>query len=68
MLKLQTVFKIRIVYKSGYTHDFEVTEFNYNDENCTWVEVSGKNRPIKLGLTEIAAVFQVGYRTRIKWK
>lgn len=69
MPKLIPIYKIRIVYKSGYTHDFEVTEFNYSHgKHANWTHVSDQNKPIVIGLDEIAAVFQIGVRKVLRWK
>ncbi len=62
MLKLTTIFKIRVVYKSGYTHDFEVYSFKLKGGTYTWESADDKNKPIELGGSEIAAVYQIGYR------
>lgn len=62
----EVVFKVRIVYKSGYTHDFECTDFEVSNSQVQWKSVSERNRPIKIGVDEIAAVWQVGYRRRLK--
>ena len=64
---LEVVFKVRIVYKSGYTHDFECTDFEMTESKVTWKSVSERNRPIKIGFDEIAAVWQIGHRKRIKF-
>lgn len=67
-MQIETVFRIRIVYKSGYTHDFECTEFRIKGhDTCNWTPVSDSNRPVMVGLDEIAAVWQIGYRKRIKF-
>ena len=59
------IFKVRIVYKSGYTHDFECTEFGIKEGVYTWVPYDTKNnRPVKLGTDDIAAVWQIGHRTK----
>lgn len=58
------IFKIRIVYKSGYTHDFECTKFTLKDGTYSWTSIDNRNKPVDLGGTEIAAVWQVGYRTK----
>jgi hypothetical protein len=64
MLKKTVIFKIRIVYKSGYTHDFECTSFSIKDGTYTWNTYAYKNRPVDLGADEIAAVWQFGSRTK----
>ena len=66
-MKLLTtkIFKIRILYKSGYTHDFECTHFEVtNDGKYTWKAYDQHNRPVVLGVDDIAAVWQLGYRTK----
>ena len=57
------IFKIRIVYKSGYTHDFECTNFTVKNRAYSWVPVDDQNLPLMLGAEDIAAVWQIGYRT-----
>ena len=64
---IEIVYKVRIVYKSGYTHTFECTDFEMTNNQITWKSVSERNRPIKIGFDEIAAVWQVGYRRRVKF-
>jgi hypothetical protein len=67
-MKFEDVFKLRIVYKSGYTHTFECTEFNISGGKVTWACADTKNnRPIMIGFDDIAAVWQVGYRKRLKF-
>ena len=60
------VFKIKIIYKSGATHEFEVTDFNYEEtsgiKKVNWDSYSMENRPVVIGVNEIAAVWQVGVR------
>lgn len=66
-MKLEKQFKVRIVYKSGYTHDFWCTQFEFNQGTYSWKAVSAANDAIIIGADDIAAVFQVGVRTRIAW-
>jgi hypothetical protein len=63
----ETVFKLRIVYKNGYTHDFECTDFEISSNQVKWGSASQRNRPIKIGVDDIAAVWQVGTRKRLKF-
>jgi hypothetical protein len=67
MIKLTPIFKIRVVYKSGYTHDFEVYEFSVNGGRYEWKAVSDDNKPVIIGVDEIAAVYQVGVRKALKF-
>lgn len=60
------VFKIKIIYKSGATHEFEVTDFSYEEtsggKKVEWDSYSMENQPLSIGLEDIAAVWQVGVR------
>lgn len=60
------VFKIKIIYKSGATHEFEVTDFSYEETSgvtkVEWYSYSMENKPLSIGLEDIAAVWQVGVR------
>jgi hypothetical protein len=60
--KRSLVFKIRVIYKSGYTHDFEASSFQIKNGNYSWNSLSDLNKPLLLGADEIAAIWQVGAR------
>lgn len=66
-MTFEDVYTVRVVYKSGYVHDFECTEFSYSGGTYQWVSADVDNRPIDLGGTEIAAIWQMGKRKRFKW-
>jgi hypothetical protein len=63
-LKKTVIYKVRVVYKSGYTHDFECTHFKVTGGRCEWGSYSDRNKPVQLGVDDIAAVWQIGYRTK----
>lgn len=72
--KRTVIFKVRVVYKSGYTHDFEVTAFEIT-KNATggisaihWNPIADRNKPVYIGLDEIVAVWQVGVRYTYQWR
>ena len=71
-IKLEEIFKVRIVYKSGYTHDFEVKSFEITrlatGPLYEWEPVDDHNKPLHIEVDEIAAVYQVGGRRRLVWK
>jgi hypothetical protein len=67
-MKFEDHFKIRVVYKSGYTHDFWVKSFNTNGTSFTWDSVEVNNRPLMLGADDVAAVWQIDTRKRVIWK
>lgn len=62
MFKRVTVYKVRVVYKSGYTHDFEATRFDVKGGSYSWDNFANDNKPIQLGADDVAAVWQLGYR------
>ena len=62
MFKLKQIFKIKILYKSGATHEIWVEAFKVKDGVYSWKEVDPKNQIIVIGVDEIAAVFQVGIK------
>jgi len=61
----RTIFTIRVVYKSGYTHDFDVYSFKVSGGNYQWEHVDDDNKPIILGADEVAALWQVGHREEV---
>ena len=65
---LKYVFKIRVVYKSGYVHDFETTRFKVDNGSFSWEGVPAANSPLMFGANEVATVWQIGVRRRIEWK
>lgn len=50
-------YLVRIVYKSGYTHDFWVYEFKIDRGKYTWTTVEGGSIPVLIGADDIAAVW-----------
>ena len=64
----ETIYKIRIVYKGGTTMDFEVTDFalDTSSNDMSWAGANEHFRPLRIGVDEIAAVWVVGERRRLK--
>lgn len=60
-------FKIRIVYKSGYKHDFWTWSFVRTETTMTWDSVDNTNKPLVIGIDDIASIWQVGTRWRLRW-
>ncbi len=56
------IFTIRVVYKSGYVHDFDCYSFRMEQGKWLWETVSSANRPLDLGMNDIAAVWQIGVK------
>ena len=61
------VYTVKIIYKSGATHLFECTKFNYNQSatgqrQVDWSPYSSRNTPLIIGVDDIVAVWQVGHR------
>jgi hypothetical protein len=63
----EKVFKLRVIYKSGYAIDFEVTEYEIGPSSAKWVSAIEKKRPIQLNYDEVASVWKVGQRLRLKF-
>lgn len=68
MFKFEKQFKIKVIYKSGQTHNFWVTEFLFDGVEYKWKTCTDANRPIDFGGAEVAAVWCIGYRLRPAWK
>lgn len=66
-IKFRNIYTIRIVYKSGYVHDFKVYKFSFNGSTYSWDPVEDTNKPINIGADEIAAVYQIGHKRKIIW-
>lgn len=65
---IEQQMKIRIVYRSGYTHDFYVTNFTMNAGQYAWNACDLTNKPVIIGVDDIAAVYLVGNRYRFKFR
>ena len=61
----ETVFKLRVIYKSGYTIDFEVTKYEIGLSTASWTNANDKFRPINLNYEEVASIWKVGERKRL---
>lgn len=55
-------YLVRIVYKSGNIQEFWVKSFSIERGVYTWENSDEIHRPIDLGASEIAAIWQVGVR------
>lgn len=62
----QPQFQVRVVYKSGYSHDFWCNSFTRKGDTYTWDAVDVDNRPLNIGVDDIAAVYQIGSRRVFK--
>ena len=65
--KIVTVFTAKIIYKSGATHEFECFSFSIKGGEYRWDAVSDHNKPIILGVDEIAAIYQTSLRKKLVW-
>ena len=61
--KRRDIFTVRIVYKSGYTHDFDVYSFTKNGRRYEYEAADSVKRPLELGADEIAAIWQIGHKS-----
>lgn len=67
MLKRIPIFTVKIIYKSGAVHTFETTKFTVKGGSYHWENVDNNNKPVVIGVDEIAAVWQVGCRYKWSW-
>ena len=61
--KRRDVFTIRIIYKCGVTHDFDVYSFTKNGRRYEYEAADSIKRPLELGADEIAAIWQIGHKS-----
>jgi hypothetical protein len=62
----ENVFKLRVIYKSGYAIDFEVTEYEIGPSSAKWTSANDSFRPIHMNYDEVASVWKVGQHKRLK--
>lgn len=62
----ETVFTVRVVYKSGFHQDFKVLSFEIKGGKYSWTNADDKCVPIIMGVDEVSAVWQIGKTSRIK--
>lgn len=56
-----------MIYKNGHVHMFEATKFKFNGRAYEWVAANPTtNGAIDMGASEVAAVWQVGVRWRLR--
>lgn len=58
------IYTIRIVYKSGYTHEFKVYYFNKTAVGWEWEAVEDFNHPVVLGMDNAESVWCIGKEVR----
>ena len=64
--RIKRQFRVRVVYKSGYTHDFWCWKFTIkNNSSYSWTNAEDDNKPIQIGADDVAAVYQIGHRRRL---
>ena len=57
-----TIFTIKVNYKSGISHTFDVTKFSIDGGSWSWTPADEQNKPILLGVEHIESVWQVGIK------
>lgn len=55
-----TVFEVTVLYKGGNQHSFLVTSFSFKGVEYSWSRLDDSNRPLLLGVEDIAAIYQTG--------
>lgn len=59
---MATIYTVKVNYKSGLSHTFDVTEFYFKEGRFFWRAVSLENKPIMFGADDVESVWQVGVR------
>lgn len=62
----ETVFRIRVNYKSGISEEFDVTECELNSQEMSW-KTAGVVRPLRLNYDEVESVWQLSAKRRLKF-
>ena len=58
-----TFYNLRVLYKSGYTHDFEVESFKvHGPGDISFVPAKQHNRPLLFGAQHVESVWLIGQR------
>lgn len=61
--------KLKIVFKSGYTHDLWVKDLNMTaDKSLEWEHVEEDNQFLEFSPDEISAIIRIGDRTKTVWE
>lgn len=71
-MKFYPKFKVRIVYKSGYFHDFWTWKFDVKRGvngliSAEWAQAEDRNKPIFINTDQIESVWQVGVQLRFRF-
>ena len=67
-MKKRIIEKLRIIYKTGYTHEFWVYNLKVNKEGeYTWLHCDQGNRIIDLQPEHIISIFVVKRKTSFYW-
>lgn len=61
----ETVYHIRVNYKSGNSEEFEVTSCEVNSREMSW-KTAGSKRPLLLNFDAVESVWQLGFSRRLK--
>lgn len=65
----ETQLKLKIVFKSGYTHELWVKDLQMTDGNSLeWEHVEDNNQFVEFSPDDIAAIILVGKRTKTVWE
>lgn len=60
---IREIFTIRVVYKSGYHHDFDVYSFEMSEKTVKWESADPIHRPVKIGIDNIESVWQIASKS-----
>jgi len=65
----ETQLKLKIVFKSGYTHEVWVKDLQMTAEKALeWEHVEDDNQILEFSPDEISAIIRIGKRTKTVWE
>ena len=53
------IYTVRVVYKSGYQHEFRVYYFRVTATGYTWEYVDDDNNPVFVGIEDVESIWIV---------
>lgn len=65
----ETQIKIRLVFKSGYTHDMWIKDLKMTPENSLeWEHIEEDNSLLEFSPDQIEAIIRIGSRIKTVWE
>jgi hypothetical protein len=67
--KNEEQIKLKIIFKSGYTHEFWVKDLKMSEGNALeWEHIDDENQFLEFSPDDIAAIVRIGSRKKTVWE